>query len=69
MLEAFTDRYKKKFTPAPMHSENPSNGNKYFLFGNLILQNGNKKIKTIPILIAPNNTGGIEALRPSFAVG
>ena len=69
ILEAFTDRYKKKFTPAPIHNENPIKGNKYFLFGSLILQNGIKKIKTIAILIAPNNIGGREALRPSFAVG
>jgi enolase len=52
-----------------MHKEKPSNGRKYFLFGSSILQNGIKKIKTMAILIAPNKIGGIEALRPSFAVG
>ena len=69
IVATFTDKYKNKFTPAPMHKEKPSNGRKYFLFGSSILQNGIKKIKTIAILIAPNNIGGIEALRPSFAVG
>ena len=62
-------KYKNKFTPTPMHKEKPSNGSKYFLFGSSILQKGIKKIKTMAILIAPNNIGGIEALRPSFAVG
>tara|TARA_Y100000588_G_C13884181_1_gene765828 strand:+ start:576 stop:734 length:159 start_codon:yes stop_codon:yes gene_type:complete len=52
-----------------MDNEKPSNGSKYFFFGNSILQKGIKKIKTIAILIAPNNIGGREALRPSFAVG
>ena len=69
ILAAFTDRYKNKFTPAPMDNEKPNNGSKYFFFGNSILQKGIKKIKTIAILIAPNNIGGREALRPSFAVG
>ena len=69
IVATFTDRYKNKFTPAPIHKEKPSNGSKYFLFENSILQNGINKIKTIAILIAPNNIGGIEALRPSFAVG
>ena len=69
ILDAFTDKYKNKFTPAPIHKEKPSNGRKYFLFGSSILQKGIKKIKTMAILIAPNNIGGIEALRPSFAVG
>ncbi len=62
-------RYKNKFTPAPIHKEKPSNGSKYFLFENSILQNGINKIKTIAILIAPNNIGRMEALRPSFAFG
>ena len=69
IVATFTDKYKNKFTPAPMHKEKPSNGRKYFLFGSSILQNGIKKIKTMAILIAPNKIGGIEALRPSFAVG
>ena len=69
ILDALTDKYKNKFTPAPMHKEKPSNGRKYFLFGSSILQNGIKKIKTMAILMAPNKIGGIEALRPSFAVG
>ena len=69
IVDAFTDKYKNKFTPAPIEIEKPSNGNKYFLFGIFILQNGINKINTITILIEPNNIGGIEALRPSFAVG
>ena len=69
IVATFTDKYKNRFTPTPMHKEKPSNGRKYFLFGSSILQNGIKKIKTMAILIAPNNIGGIEALRPSFAVG
>ena len=69
MVEAFIDRYKNKLTPAPMDRENPTKDNKYFLFGILTLQNGIKKIKTIAILMAPNNIGGIEAFRPSFPVG
>ena len=69
IVAAFTDKYKNKFTPAPIHKEKLNNGNKYFLLGISILQNGIKKIKTMAILIAPNNIGGIEALRPSFAVG
>ena len=69
IVATFTDKYKNKFTPTPMHKEKPSNGRKYFLFGSSILQKGIKKIKTMAILIAPNNIGGIEALRPSFAVG
>ena len=63
------DKYKNKFTPIPIHNEKPIKGKKYFLLRASILQNGIKKIKTMVILIAPNNIGGIEALRPSFAVG
>ena len=59
IVATFTDKYRNKFTPAPMHKEKPSNGSKYFLFGSSILQNGIKKIKTIAILIAPNKIGGI----------
>ena len=69
IVATFTDKYKNKFTPAPIDKEKPNNGSKYFLFGSSILQKGIKTIKTIAILIAPNNIGGIEALRPSFAVG
>tara|TARA_B100000579_G_scaffold168342_1_gene137038 strand:- start:630 stop:839 length:210 start_codon:yes stop_codon:yes gene_type:complete len=69
MLEALIDKYKKKFTPTPIHKEKLIKGNKYFLFTNSNLQNGTKKIKTIAILIAPNNIGGIETLSPSFPVG
>ena len=69
IVATFTDKYKNKFTPAPIHNEKPNNGSKYFLFGSSNLQNGIKKIKTIAILIAPNNIGGMKALRPSFAVG
>ena len=59
IVATFTDKYKNKFTPTPIHKEKPSNGSKYFLFGSSILQKGIKKIKTIAILIAPNNIGGI----------
>ena len=69
IVETFTDRYKNKFTPAPIESAKPNSGNKYFLFGNFILKNGIKTINTIAIRIAPNRIGGIEASRPSFAVG
>jgi len=69
IFDSFIDRYKKRFTPAPIDKEKPINENKYFLFGISILQNGIKKIKTIVILIAPNNIGGMEAFRPSFPVG
>ena len=69
IVETFTDKYKNKFTPAPIENAKPSNGNKYFLFGSFIFKNGIKTINTIAILIAPNKIGGIEALRPSFAVG
>ena len=69
IVAALTDKYKNKFTPAPIANEKPNNGSKYFLFGILNLQKGVKQIKTIAILIAPNKTGGIEALSPSFAVG
>ena len=69
IVATFTDKYKNKFTPTPMHKEKPSNGRKYFLLGSSILQKGIKTIKTMAILIAPNNIGGIEALSPSFAVG
>ncbi len=69
MLEAFTDKYKNKFTPAPIENAKPNNGNKYFLFGSLNFKKGNKQINTIIILMAPNKIGGIDALIPSFAVG
>ena len=69
IVATFTDKYKNKFTPAPIENAKPSNGNKYFLFGSFILKNGIKTINTIAIRIAPNKIGGIEALRPSFAVG
>ena len=56
------------------HSEfklfpNPNNGNKYFLSGNLNFKKGKRQINTIAILNDPNKIGGIDALRPSFAVG
>ena len=69
MLEAFTDKYKNKFTPAPIENAKPNNGNKYFFFGSLNFKKGNKQINTIIILMAPNKIGGIDALIPSFAVG
>ena len=69
ILEAFTDKYKNKFTPAPIDNAKPNKGKKYFLFGSLIFKKGNKQINTITILKAPNNIGGIDALIPSFAVG
>tara|TARA_B100001123_G_scaffold217509_1_gene245541 strand:+ start:568 stop:777 length:210 start_codon:yes stop_codon:yes gene_type:complete len=69
MFEAFTDKYKNKFTDVPMASEKQSNGKKYFLFGNLNFKKGKRHINTIAILIDPNNIGGMDASRPSFAVG
>ncbi len=69
MLEAFTDKYKNKFTPAPIENAKPNNGNKYFLFGSLNFKKGKRQINTIAILMAPNKIGGIDALIPSFAVG
>ena len=69
ILDAFTDKYKNRFTPTPIENEKAIRGNKYFLLGILILQKGIKQINTIPILIAPNKIGGIEALIPNFAVG
>ena len=69
IFDTFTDKYKNKFTPAPIENAKPSNGSKCFLFGNLNFINGTKQINTITILIAPNKIGGIDALIPSFAVG
>ena len=69
IFDAFIHRYKKRFTPTPIDKEKPIKEKKYFFFGTSILQKGIKKIKTIIILIAPNNIGGIEAFKPSFPVG
>ena len=69
MLDALTDKYKNKFTPAPIDTAKANKGKKYFLFGILNFIKGSKKINTIIILKAPNKIGGIEALIPSFAVG
>ena len=69
MLDASTDKYKKRFTPTPIHNEKAIKGNRYFFLGTEILQKGNKHKNTIPILIAPNKIGGTDALIPSFAVG
>ena len=69
MLDASTDKYKKRFTPTPIHNEKAIKGNRYFFSGTEILQKGNKHKNTIPILIAPNKIGGTEALIPSFPVG
>ena len=69
MLEAFIDKYKNKFTPTPIEKEKASKGNRYFLFGIMILQKGINQINTIPILKAPNKIGGIDAFIPSFPVG
>ena len=69
MLDASTDKYKKRFTPTPIHNEKAIKGNKYFFLGTEILQKGNKHKNTIHIIIAPNKIGGTEALMPSFAVG
>ena len=69
ILDAFTDKYKKRFTPTPIENEKAIRGNRYFLLGMLILQKGTKQINTIPILIAPKKIGGIDALIPIFAVG
>ena len=69
ILDALTDKYKNKLTPAPIEKAKPNKGNKYFLFGSLNFIKGNKQINTIIILKAPNNIGGIDALIPSFAVG
>ena len=66
---ALKDKYKNKFTDAPIAKEKPNKDNKYFLSGILNLQKGIRQIKTIAILIAPNRIGGIDALIPSFAVG
>ena len=30
IVATFTDKYKNKFTPAPIDKEKPSNGSKYF---------------------------------------
>ena len=69
MLEAFSDKYKNKFTPTPIDNEKANKGKIYFLFGKLILQKGIRQINTIPILNAPNKIGGIDAFIPSFPVG
>ena len=69
ILDASTDKYKNRFTPTPIESEKAIRGKRYFLLGMWILQKGIKQINTIPILIAPNKIGGIEALIPNFAVG
>ena len=69
ILDAFTDKYKKRFTPTPIENENAIRGNKYFFLGISILQKGNRQTNTMPILIAPNKTGGMDALIPNFAVG
>ena len=69
ILDAFTDKYKNKFTHTPIENEKPSKGKIYFLFGKIILQKGYKQRNTIPILKAPNKIGGTDALMPSFAVG
>ena len=69
MLDAFTDKYKNKFTHTPIENEKPSKGKIYFLFGNIILQKGYKQRNTMPILKAPNKIGGTDALIPSLPVG
>ena len=69
MLDAFTDKYKNRFTATPIENEKAIRGNRYFFLGMLILQKGAKQINTIPILIAPNKIGGTDALIPNFAVG
>ena len=69
IFDAFTDKYKKKFTPTPIEIAKPNSGNKYFLFGNLNFIKGRRQINTIAILKEPNKIGGMDALRPSFVVG
>ena len=69
MFDALTDKYKNRFTDIPIEIPKPNSGNKYFLFGNLKFKKGKRQINTIAILNEPNKIGGIEALRPSFAVG
>ena len=56
-------------TPAPMDSEKPNKGRKYFFAGILNLQKGIKHKKTIPILIDAINIGGREVLRISLPTG
>ena len=63
------DRIVATFTDTPIENEKAIRGNRYFFLGILNLQKGNKQINTIPILMAPNKIGGIDALIPSFAVG
>ncbi len=69
IFDLLTDKYKNKFTPAPIEIAKPNNGNKYFLFGNLKFKKGKRQINTMIILNEPNRIGGIDAFRPSFAVG
>ena len=66
MLETFIPKYKNKFTPTPIDNEKAIKGNIYFLFGMINLQKGIKQINTIPILKAPNNIGGTDALNQIF---
>ena len=66
---ASIDKYKNIFTPAPMHTENPNRGKKYFFGGIFSWQNGSKHKKTIPILNAPNKIGLDEALSPNLPIG
>ena len=69
IFDALIDKYKKRFTPAPIEIANPNNGNKYFLLGSFNLIKGKRHINTIAILIEPNKIGGIDSFKPSFAVG
>ena len=40
MLDASTDKYKKRFTPTPIHNEKAIKGNRYFFLGIITLLYG-----------------------------
>ena len=69
ILDEFNDKYKNRFTAVPIEIEKPTNGRKYFLFGNLNSKKGNKQINTMVILKQPNKIGGTDMFIPSFPVG
>jgi hypothetical protein len=52
-----------------MDKEKPAKGRRYFLFGNLSLQNGRRQTKSISILKDPANIGGKDVFKASLLTG
>tara|TARA_B100001057_G_C22809616_1_gene934895 strand:- start:1433 stop:1876 length:444 start_codon:yes stop_codon:yes gene_type:complete len=65
----FSDNVINKFAKKPINREKQNRGNQYFFSGILNFQKGNKKIKTINILMLPISNGGTELLNIIFCIG